>query len=55
MTVTSEGIDPMTDQKMKMKMVYTIQDKDKHTFTMYMPGPDGKEAKMMEIVYTRAK
>jgi hypothetical protein len=54
-TVTTEGIDPMTDQKMKMKMVYVIQDKDKHTFTMYMPGPDGKDAKMMEIVYTRAK
>jgi hypothetical protein len=38
-----------------IREVTRIDSDDKHTFEMYMPGPDGKEAKMMTIVYTRRK
>jgi len=48
--------DPMTDQpNRKFRTVTRIVDKDKFVYEMYSPGPDGKEFKMMEITYTRAK
>ena len=40
--------------EMKMRMETVITDNDHHTMTGYMTGADGKEAKGMEIVYTRA-
>ena len=40
---------------MKMRMETVITDNDHHTMTGYMTGADGKEAKGMEIVYTRAQ
>ena len=52
-TMTSEFLDPMTGKKSKMKTVTTVQSADKMLFEGYMPGPDGKEFKSMEIVYTR--
>jgi hypothetical protein len=38
-----------------MREVVKVDSNDKHTFTMYGPGMDGKEMKVMEIVYTRQK
>ncbi len=39
----------------KMRAVHRFEGKDKHVFEMYMTGADGKEAKGMEITYTRVK
>jgi Protein of unknown function (DUF1579) len=47
--------DFMTGSKSKVKMLTTIIDKDNYTFEMFMIGPDGKEMKSMEMVYTRKK
>ncbi len=45
---------PMTGQKMKWKNVTHVANDNEHTFGMYMVNcADGKEVKMMEIVYTR--
>jgi hypothetical protein len=38
-----------------MRFVEKFVDADRWTVEMFMPGPDGKEFKSMEIVYTRAK
>lgn len=38
-----------------VKSVTTIVDADNHKFEMWMPGPDGKMFKNLEIVYTRKK
>ena len=35
--------------------VTTFVDDDHHTYEMYMPGPDGKPFKSLEITYTRKK
>ena len=40
-------------QKRPFRWVVKTESKDKHTMEMYAPGMDGKEAKEMEIVYTR--
>lgn len=40
---------------MPMHMVTKVNSDDKMTMTMFMAGPDGKEMKFMEMVYTRAK
>lgn len=45
---------PMTGEDMKIKMITTIIDDNKHVFEYYMPAPDGSMFKTMEIVYTRA-
>lgn len=54
-TMTAIYDDPMTGKPTSMRTITTIVSNDKHTFDMYMPGPDGKEFKGMTIVYTRAK
>ena len=41
--------------KQAFKGVTTIKDNDKYTYEMYVTGADGKEFRMMEIVYTRKK
>lgn len=41
--------------EMKMRMTSTHKDDGSRLFTMYMPGPDGKEMKAMEIHYTKTK
>ena len=46
---------PMTGEKARsMRWDWTMTDNDHSTFANYMPGPDGKEYKAMEIVYTRS-
>ena len=40
---------------MKLKAVTQMKDDDTRVFTMYMPGPDGKEAASMRITYKRRK
>jgi hypothetical protein len=45
---------PITQGQRKSRMVFSIEGPDKHTFEMYDLA-DGKEHKMMTIVYTRAK
>jgi hypothetical protein len=53
-TFTGETVGP--DGKMcNIREVVKVDSNDKHTFTMFGPGMDGKEMKMMEIVYTRKK
>jgi hypothetical protein len=39
----------------RLKAVTQMQDDDTRVFTMYMPGPDGKEAPSMRITYKRRK
>ena len=54
MTSWMEGPD-MTGKVTKMKTVTEWPSADKRVFTMYGPGPDGKEAPGMRITYMRRK
>ncbi len=54
-TETGVWDDCTTGQKMNVKNVFTHLDADKFTMEMYTVLPDGKETKMMELVYTRRK
>ena len=52
---TGQSSDPMTGTVSKVRMVTTFTDANHHTFELFGNMPDGKEAKMMTIVYTRGK
>jgi len=52
---TMEDIDPMTGKKGKKKDSVRIVDNDHQVQEMFMIMDDGKEVKMMEIHYMRAK
>jgi len=54
LTGTMEGPD-MTGQIMKARSVVEYTADGKRVFTMYAPGPDGKEMQLMRITYTRRK
>ena len=54
-TGTSTYNDPMTGKSHTTKTIIRYADKDNHTMEMYDKGPDGKEFRMMEIVYKRVK
>ena len=54
MTSWMEGPD-MTGQMTKMKAVTEWKSPDNRVFSMYMPGPDGKEVATMRITYARRK
>ncbi len=54
MTGWIEGPD-MSGKTAKMKAVTEQKDPDTRVFTMYMPGPDGKEVPGMRITYKRRK
>jgi hypothetical protein len=54
MTGFMEGPD-MAGKMSKMKSVTEWKDADTRVFTMYAPGPDGKEAPTMRITYKRRK
>lgn len=47
--------DPMSGGTVEVRNVTTLIDKDTHRVTMFMTGPDGKEFKTMEILYSRKK
>lgn len=52
-TMTGMMMDPMSKKEQKMREVHTMTDNDHMTVEMFSPGPDGKEFRSMEIVYTR--
>lgn len=54
LTLTGEMMDPATKKPIKQKMVTTWKSDDRFVDEMYHE-MDGKEVKVMEIVYTRAK
>lgn len=54
-TYTGEYDDPMTGSLKKCRYTIKIVDPDKHVMEWFEPGPDGKEMKGFEIVYTRKK
>lgn len=55
-TMREEMRGPGPDGKeMVMRSTTVVESDDKHTMTMFMVMPDGKEMKLMEMVYTRAK
>src|SRR5262249_13703012 len=47
--------DAVTGKASNVRMTLKAEGKDKSTFDFYGAGPDGKEMKMLEIVYTRHK
>ena len=49
---TATATDPMTGDH-TMRGTETFSDPDRFTATMYGPGPDGREYKIMELTYTR--
>lgn len=53
MTYTANDFDPMTTKTGTVKEVVKIDSDKQHTMTMYKTGADGKDVKMMELVYTR--
>jgi hypothetical protein len=54
-TSTAEWDDAITGTTSTVRELVRIVDNDTHVMEMYMPGPDGKEHKNMEITYTRKK
>lgn len=52
-TYTGTYHDPVTKQPQTSRMTTRWTDKSTEVFEMYGPGPDGKEAKMMEITYKK--
>ncbi|MBM4075119.1 MAG: DUF1579 domain-containing protein, partial [Planctomycetes bacterium] len=53
-TMTGDGPGP-DGKPMKFKMVTEHKNKDTILFTMFTPGPDGKDAIMFSITYNRRK
>jgi hypothetical protein len=56
-TINWEGTssDPVSGKELTFHSTMKMVNKDQYHFEMMGPGPDGKEMKMMEIEYTRAK
>ena len=54
-TLTFTGDVVMGGQHSKMRQVVTVKDADHAVFEMFATGADGKEAKSMQIDYTRRK
>jgi hypothetical protein len=52
-TFTGSWIDPVSKQKVSSRMTTKWTSPTTEVFEMHGPGPDGKEFKMMEIVYTK--
>lgn len=52
-TMTGMMTNPETGKPMKVRTVLRVESDDRHVFEMYGPGPDGKEMKIMDIVYER--
>jgi hypothetical protein len=54
MTLSGTVSCPINGKNTPMRTELKIADNDHHTLSAYMPGPDGKEFKNMEMTYTRA-
>jgi hypothetical protein len=54
MTLTGTLDDPVSGKPTTVREVVTVVDQDKYTVEMFGPGPDGKEFRTMEGVYTRS-
>lgn len=56
-TMTFKGTfaDPMTGKDVTCDEKLTVVDADHHTFEMWVPGPDGKMFKTMQLEYSRRK
>jgi hypothetical protein len=54
-TFTSTMADPMTGNPTEITEKVKVVDNDHHTFEMWIPGPDGKPVRIMEITYSRMK
>jgi len=52
-TMLGTMTDPSSGGALKKRTVITLNDNDHHTMEMFFTGPDGNEAKMMEIGYER--
>lgn len=52
-TMVGETTMPGADKPLKKRSVITLEDNDRHSMEMYFTGPDGNEAKGMEIQYER--
>jgi hypothetical protein len=52
-TFTGSWHDPVTKKQIKSRMTSRWTSPDVEVFEMHVPGPDGKEFRMMEITYTR--
>jgi hypothetical protein len=52
-TYFGETPDPPAGKYVKSRAVVTIIDSNTRKFESFGPGPDGKEFKMMEMLYTR--
>lgn len=52
---TSTMDDPMTGKPATVTEKITVADHDHHSLEMWVPGPDGKMFKTMEIAYSRKK
>lgn len=55
LTLTGTMDDMIARKPVTVRSVTHDVDADHQTFEMWMPGPDGKPMKMMEIAYTRKK
>jgi hypothetical protein len=56
LTLHGQVASPLTGQKdRKWRSVTRIESRDKHTYTFYAQGAEGKEYKEMETVFTRAE
>ncbi|WP_250846988.1 DUF1579 domain-containing protein [Aquisphaera insulae] len=57
LSFTGDGVCPVDNTKMVMRMVTTAKDEGTRHFVMYATGTitGGKEAKMMEVEYTKRK
>lgn len=54
-TFSGASPDPMTGKDTPFEEKIVLTDADHHTLEMWMPAPDGKMFKTMEIAYTRKK
>lgn len=52
-TFTGSWVDPVTKKEVGSRMTSRWTSPTVEVFTMYGPGPDGKEMTMMEITYTK--
>jgi uncharacterized protein DUF1579 len=54
-TYTAKSFDPLAGKEMNFKSVLHMMSADQYHYEMFGSGPDGKEMKMMEIMYDRKK